>query len=225
MISMQKLRTHLRQLCRQHRIKYRTHNDEPFTHDRAELDTKTIYVAPIRNRAAYANALHEIGHLVTRTASKPSLYQEGAAWQWARDNALCWTPAMERSMLRGLKTYLDIALSEHEQLVPGLRAPPRDHPFWTLQAEVPEVRALLSKKHPDWLHPEAATIPWSRVLSHSERPRCENCTFWNPFVQFDQKTPREKRSLGTCHHREIPLGSENTPGGAFCGAFWIRRDD
>lgn len=197
----------------------------PFFNDRAYLDSRTIVVAPIRTRTSYANALHEIGHLVTRTKTKPMLFQEGAAWQWARDNALCWTPGMQRTMLRGLRTYLDIALSEHEQLVRGLILPPRNHPFWTLQAEVPEVRALLSEKLPQWLHPAAPAVPWQQVLSHPGRPRCDNCAFWQPFVQFDEKAPREKRTLGVCHHKTLPLGSEHTPGGAFCGTFWIRKDD
>lgn len=222
---MKELKTHLRQLCRQHGIRYRTHNDEPFSNDRARIDTRTIYVAPIRNRASYANALHEIGHFASRTISHPSLFREGAAWYWARQNALCWTPAMQRTMLRGLRTYLDIALSEHHQLVSGLRLPPREHPFWTLQAEVPAVKELLEKQLPRWAHPESATVPWSAILSHPDRPRCENCAFWKPVVQFDGSAPPEKRTLGVCHHRVIPLGAETTPGGAFCGRFWIRRDD
>ena len=53
---------------------------------------------PIEFRISYASALHEIGHLRGRhQRSSSTLVRERWAWEWARANALIWTPAMENS--------------------------------------------------------------------------------------------------------------------------------
>jgi hypothetical protein len=56
-----------------------------------------IMVPAIKSPLAYATALHEIGHISGQHQnSSNSKTRERWAWQWARENALNWTPAMER---------------------------------------------------------------------------------------------------------------------------------
>jgi hypothetical protein len=56
-----------------------------------------IRIPPIKSAISYAAALHEIGHIQGRyQTSRHSLVRELAAWRWARQQALAWTPAMER---------------------------------------------------------------------------------------------------------------------------------
>src|SRR5262245_51353431 len=65
-----------------------------------------IQLAPIRSAISYAAALHEIGHILGRhQRSKSRMVRERWAWEWARRNALCWTPAMERSARLALAWY------------------------------------------------------------------------------------------------------------------------
>jgi hypothetical protein len=79
---------------------------EPWAIPTAHHDTQTITIHPIVSEAAYATALHEIGHI--RLGCHPGddvLVDERSAWQWARANALIWTPTMEREAERSLGTY------------------------------------------------------------------------------------------------------------------------
>jgi hypothetical protein len=56
-----------------------------------------IMVPVIKSSISYATALHEIGHILGRhQSSRNSMTRERWAWQWARKNALEWTPSMER---------------------------------------------------------------------------------------------------------------------------------
>jgi hypothetical protein len=65
-----------------------------------------IQLAPIRSTVSYATALHEIGHIKGRyQRSRSVMVRERWAWEWARQNALCWTPAMERSATASLAWY------------------------------------------------------------------------------------------------------------------------
>ena len=51
----------------------------------------------IRSGITYAIALHEFGHIRGRyQRSRREMVRETWAWQWARSNAIVWTPAMER---------------------------------------------------------------------------------------------------------------------------------
>jgi hypothetical protein len=62
-----------------------------------------IHTPPIRSATTYATALHEIGHILGRyQTSRNSITRERWAWQWARDNALVWTKAMERHAIQAL---------------------------------------------------------------------------------------------------------------------------
>jgi len=66
-------------------------------------DVLEMWLPPVRSDVSYAVALHEIGHIKGRDQkSLDVLVREQAAWQWARDNALVWTAAMERHAAKAL---------------------------------------------------------------------------------------------------------------------------
>ena len=70
------------------------------------FSVREIWIRPIRSPRAYATALHEIGHILGRYQMRFSgMVSERWAWQWARRNALQWTPAMEQHAERCLKSY------------------------------------------------------------------------------------------------------------------------
>ena len=63
-----------------------------------------VQIAPIRSAITYATALHEIGHILGRYQdSHRSMTRERWAWQWARENAIVWTAAMERCAVQSLR--------------------------------------------------------------------------------------------------------------------------
>jgi hypothetical protein len=63
-----------------------------------------VQTPPIRSAITYATALHEIGHILGPNQDSPNSHtRERWAWQWARENALVWTGAMERYATRALK--------------------------------------------------------------------------------------------------------------------------
>jgi hypothetical protein len=74
--------------------------------DRAEADHEkgTISSYPITSEAAYAVALHEIGH-IRQGRHDDVMVGERMAWEWARENALVWMPTMERAAERSLGSY------------------------------------------------------------------------------------------------------------------------
>jgi hypothetical protein len=72
----------------------------------ALTDRDEIRIVPIKSKISYASALHEIGHLRGRHQhSNSTLVRERWAWEWARTNALIWTPAMENSARKAVKWY------------------------------------------------------------------------------------------------------------------------
>jgi hypothetical protein len=70
----------------------------------ANHETGTLLLHPIKSEAAYAIALHEIGHL-RQERHDDVLVEERRAWDWARDNALIWTPTMELVAERSIRDY------------------------------------------------------------------------------------------------------------------------
>jgi antirestriction protein ArdC len=56
-----------------------------------------VHILPVQGQESYAIALHELGHIFGRyQRSARVIVRERWAWRWARENALMWTPAMER---------------------------------------------------------------------------------------------------------------------------------
>jgi hypothetical protein len=65
-----------------------------------------IRIAPIRSELSYAGALHEIGHIKQHwQASHYVVDDERRAWDWARCNALIWTPRMGAYAAGALASY------------------------------------------------------------------------------------------------------------------------
>ena len=96
----------------------------------------------IRSAADYATVMHEFGHLLgpwqrpagkryRQTAVHGRLVEEAGAWVWAKENAVAWTPAMERNMNDALQSYARHAARKswrgNVRVVPGAR-----HVFWKL---------------------------------------------------------------------------------------------
>jgi len=89
---------HIERLAAQHDIKVDTGRvDQPAGAFAVHWDRR-ICIPPLRSAAGYATAPHEIGHVVLGWCADDDreIEQERAAWDWARRNALVWTPAMER---------------------------------------------------------------------------------------------------------------------------------
>jgi hypothetical protein len=64
---------------------------------RACAEVDLLQIAPIKSAISYATALHEIGHFRERhQRSRDLMVVERWAWWWAKENALLWTPVMER---------------------------------------------------------------------------------------------------------------------------------
>jgi hypothetical protein len=62
----------------------------------------------LRPHRTYSVALHEIGHILGRyQQSSCSMVRERWAWQWAKRNALIWTPRMALLAADSLQWYAD----------------------------------------------------------------------------------------------------------------------
>jgi hypothetical protein len=100
--SIEDMQRHVEQLCRRHDINY--WNSKRRTYSLQEV--REIFAPPIRSAVSYGVVLHEIGHILGRhQQSRRTLTRETWAWNWARSNALIWTPAMERCAGDALAWY------------------------------------------------------------------------------------------------------------------------
>jgi hypothetical protein len=70
----------------------------------ANHETGTLRLHLIKSETAYAVALHEIGH-IRQGRFEDLLIEERRAWEWARENALIWTPTMEREAERSIRDH------------------------------------------------------------------------------------------------------------------------
>jgi hypothetical protein len=106
MIRIADMVDHVKSLCRSHEIAIRWCQRSMQSHALRECDEITI--APIKAVATYAIALHEIGHILGRhQQSNYTMVRERWAWQWAKRNALIWTPRMARCAADALQWYAD----------------------------------------------------------------------------------------------------------------------
>jgi hypothetical protein len=87
---------HIERLATEHGIRIDTRIERPIDAFAVPW-APTICITPLRSAVGYATALHEIGHIVLGVAGE-DVFDERAAWEWARQNALVWTPAMERTL-------------------------------------------------------------------------------------------------------------------------------
>lgn len=114
------LRNHIRLLCSFHGIKAVLHYC-----GEAEHDKRLVRIRPVKSERTYAEALHEIGHILGPWQKASELAQECGAWIWARKNALHWTLPMEKRMVLCLGSYVDYANDNEDSEFPGL-----GHPAW-----------------------------------------------------------------------------------------------
>ena len=106
MISVADMVDHVKSLCRSHEIAIRWCLRSMQAHALRECDEITI--APIKSVVTYAVALHEIGHILGRyQQSSDTMVRERRAWQWAKRNALIWTPRMALCAADSLQWYAD----------------------------------------------------------------------------------------------------------------------
>lgn len=71
----------------------------------SDVDNRRIIVPPIKSSKTYALFLHECGHILGPYQYSPYVRAEACAWEWAKDNALIWTKAMNMFMKECLATY------------------------------------------------------------------------------------------------------------------------
>lgn len=96
-MKVEQMRGHVQSLAQQHQILVWANRVRRTADAFAVPDMEEVHIPPIRSAITYATALHEIGHLLGKhQRSHRSLVREEWAWRWARENALVWTPAMER---------------------------------------------------------------------------------------------------------------------------------
>jgi len=100
------LHQHVLDLCNKHGITiYAWCWSTAYCH--ALTDRNAIRIAWIRSRSTYAAALHEIGHFRGQHQDRDSTSaREHGAWEWARANALVWTPGMEKSARKAERWYV-----------------------------------------------------------------------------------------------------------------------
>ena len=104
MISLDSMWAHLESLAAQHGIKIDTGRVDRPADAYAVPWARTICIPPLLSAVGYATALHEIGHIVLGWDDNPTMEidYERAAWEWARRNAIGWSPTMERCAIRAL---------------------------------------------------------------------------------------------------------------------------
>ena len=61
----------------------------------------------IKSAISYAVAMHELGQIKGRyQRSRHQIVRERWAWEWAKRNAMVWTPRMERYAIASMHWYL-----------------------------------------------------------------------------------------------------------------------
>jgi hypothetical protein len=94
-IPVAEMINHVESLCRSHNIGlfWCVRSDRSYS----MRALQEVMIAPIKSVVTYAVALHEIGHLRGRHQdSRRCMVRERWAWDWAKRNALVWTPRMVR---------------------------------------------------------------------------------------------------------------------------------
>lgn len=118
------MREHIDVLCARNSIQIGRHSRG----GNASRRGRFINIRPVKSAITYVVALHEIGHILGPWQSRQRLYKEAGAWKWANENALVWTPVMQKTMVRSLTSYL-LWQRRRSKFV---RLPEADHEFWQL---------------------------------------------------------------------------------------------
>lgn len=123
------MRDHIERLCRANDIAVGSHSRGGSASKRGRF----IRIRPIKSAITYAIALHEIGHILGPWQSQPRLYKEAGAWKWALEVAIVWTPPMQKTMIRSLRSYLRWQQRRRRHV----RLPEPEHAFWSLLGDRP----------------------------------------------------------------------------------------
>ena len=101
MVSKQQMRRHIADLTASQEIRvwFIKKTGEAYGVRKVVGAAAEIRIVPVRSVVTYAAALHEIGYVIGRHHSRRRMVREHWAWQWARENALVWSPRMERLAL------------------------------------------------------------------------------------------------------------------------------
>jgi hypothetical protein len=99
MITISQMREHVERIIKEHGITYRPvkdiHQSRCFPWRVGERPVVQFPV--VTSTRLYAVGLHELGHaLGAKQYHVDDIVRERDAWEWARGNALVWTPEMER---------------------------------------------------------------------------------------------------------------------------------
>ena len=93
-MNVEQMRSHVASLCEANEIII---SAAPGGRAYSSYWLREVFIPPVRSTRTYATALHEIGHVLGRhQLSEVVLVRERWAWEWAKRNALRWTPAMQR---------------------------------------------------------------------------------------------------------------------------------
>ena len=104
-VTVAEMRAHVFELCKRHEICVNWCRRLSQSH--ALRMAEEIIIAPIRSTWSYVVALHEIGHVLGRHQdSSRVMVRERWAWRWARQNALAWTPTIDRRVCDDLAWYV-----------------------------------------------------------------------------------------------------------------------
>ena len=90
---------------------------KPWQEVSALLHARIIFIRPVRSTVTYADALHELGHILDPKAFKArtELVCEAQAWKWAKEHALFWNDTAENYKNLCLSLYLKENPKPHDR--------------------------------------------------------------------------------------------------------------
>ena len=104
MVTLADLNRHFLTLCAEEEVDVQW-CESPLKALALSGELEFILAPHITSEAAYAVAMHELGHIKSRNQSGEQIERERAAWDWARSNALSWTAHMEGYATASLRSY------------------------------------------------------------------------------------------------------------------------
>ena len=142
-VSKFDMRRHVRELCAAYSIGIQIRNYPRAT---ASAQWRMIWIPEVRSEVTYAKALHEIGHVVCGHVFDTNvniLTREGEAWEWARDNAIIWTPRMDEKACKWATTYVvNMAIrmrrGNKQWKHRPVAFPPANDPIWKFTNVIPK---------------------------------------------------------------------------------------
>jgi hypothetical protein len=106
MTSAADLRQHFLKLCAEEEADIQWCDRSSKALSVTDGEFELILVPRIKSTVSYAVAMHELGHLKGRNQrSRHQIVRERWAWDWARRNAMVWTPRMERYAAASMRWY------------------------------------------------------------------------------------------------------------------------